>query len=231
MIEMFTKQTGAGLTATVFLLFATSVGATTINFNVDRSYTNGFNSYTSTDGSVAVGVDGVRVDNSGTIISTSEFWTASWDGASGRSGLGVYDCSWRSQCLDNHLIDGRGPDEFALIDFGDLTVEVTSVVFSYWDRRDTFAFGTYDSTALPATALIYEENLDDGNSNPYTHYFGSGEVIGSIIGFGADSWRDDFKLQSISFNVLSAVPVPAGAVLLLTGLCGLGFMRRRRQFV
>ncbi len=230
MIEMFTKQIGAGFAAAIALLCATSAGAATINFGVDRSYTNGSNNYTSTDGSVTVGVDGVRVNNSGTITNTSDFWTASWDGAIERSGLGVYDCRWQNRCLDNHMIDGRGPDEFALIDFGDLTVEVTSVTFSYWDRRDTFAFGTYDSSALPATALIYEENLDDGNSNPYTHYFNAGEVTGSLIGFGADSWRDNFKLQSITFNVLSAVPLPTGLVLLLTGLCGLGFMHRRRQF-
>ncbi len=218
-----------GLFAVAMASIGSIASALTIDFDVNRGYTNGSNSYTSTDGSVTVGVDGVRVNSSGTITNTSNFWTASWDGSNAYAGLGVYDCRWQNRCRDTHLIDGQGPDEFALIDFGDLVVEVTSVTFTYWDNRDTFAFGTYDSTVLPATAQIYEQNLDDGNSNPYTHFFDNAQVVGSLIGFGADSWRDDFKLQSITFDVISAVPVPAGGALMLTGLAGLGLMRRRRK--
>ncbi|WP_299648947.1 VPLPA-CTERM sorting domain-containing protein [uncultured Tateyamaria sp.] len=212
-----------------FVAVGSVASATTIDFDVDRGYTNGTNEYTSTDGTVSVGVDGVHVSSDGTIRNTRNFWTSSWDGPGENGGLGVYDCRWSNLCIDNSQIDGRGPDEFALLDFGDLVVEITSVTFSYWDANDTFAYGVYTDTDIPATALIYEQDLDDGNANPYTYSFGAGEVVGSIIGFGADSWRDNFRLQSVSFDVVSAVPLPAGGLLILTGLGGLAMMRRRRK--
>lgn len=220
----------AAFAAVCLSLGASVANAAVINFNVDRSWANGTNTYASTDGSVSVNVDGVRVNHSGTILDTENFYTASWSGRNG--GVGVYDCSRagrRSCAPDNPMIDGQGPDEFAVLDFGDLTVEVASVTFSYWDRRDTFAFGIYEDTTLPATAQIYQQDIDEGDSNPYTHMFSTGQVVGSIIGFGVDSWHDDFRLQSISFNVVSAVPLPAGLALMLTGLGGLGLMRRRRR--
>ncbi len=219
----------AVLTASIAMT-ATAASALTVDFNVGRNWTSGTNTYTSNDGSVNVDVDGVRVNNSGTVTDTDNFLTASWSGNQG--GIGIYDCRnvRRGYCTwDEHTIDGSGPDEFALLDFGGLEVEVTSVTFAYWDRHDSFAYGTYEDTSIPATAQIFEEDLGSGNSSLYTHYFGSGELIGSIIGFGADSWRDDFKLQSISFDVVSAVPLPAGSILLLTGLFGMGVMRRRKR--
>ncbi|KIC41444.1 hypothetical protein RA27_09310 [Ruegeria sp. ANG-R] len=220
----------AALSTAVLSVAATASSALTVDFNVGRNWTSGSNTYTSSDGSVNVGVDGVRVDRNGTVIDTDNFLTASWSGNQG--GIGVYDCRHvrHGYCRhDQHTIDGAGPDEFALIDFGGLNVEVTSVTFAYWDRHDTFAYGTYNDSSIPASAQVYEEELGSGNTNPYTHYFGSGELIGSIIGFGADDWRDNFKLQSITFDIVSAVPLPAGSILLLTGLFGMGVMRRRKR--
>ncbi len=224
----------SGLMAGILAVFASTSHAApvTIDFAVDRGWTSGTNNYTSDDGSVTVGVDGVRVDRDGAVINTEDFYTASWDSWSGNyGGIGVYNClnTRRGYCTrDDHRIDGAGPDEFALINFGNLVVEVISATFTYWDRRDTFAFGVYDTTDIPASASIYQENLDDGNSNPYTHFFDDDQVVGSIIGFGADSWRDDFKLQSVTFEVISAVPLPAGIILLLTAIGGLGVIQRRR---
>ncbi|APX14332.1 VPLPA-CTERM sorting domain-containing protein [Tateyamaria omphalii] len=215
--------------AAVLTATAGVAGATTINFDTYESYNRGSNSYTSTDGQVSVGVDGVQVSSDGTIVNTRNFWTASWEGPDNSGGLGVYDCRLANLCLDNTKIDGSGPDEFALIDFGNLIVEITSVTFSYWDSTDTFAFGVYEDTNLPAGALIYEQDLSDGNENPYTFNFAPGQIVGSIIGFGADSWRDSFRLNSISFDIVSAVPLPAGGLLLLTGLGGLAVMRRRKK--
>ena len=167
------------------------------------------------------------MDQSGTIVNTVNFWTASWSGANG--GLGVYDCRFSNLCLDNPQIDGFGPDEFAIIDFGDLSVEITSITFADWDYNDTFAFGVYEDTEIPASAWIREANLEGSPSRISTYNFDSGQLVGSIIGFGADSWHDNFRLQSITFDVVSAVPLPAGGLLVLTSLGGLAFMRRRRK--
>ncbi|WP_299750953.1 VPLPA-CTERM sorting domain-containing protein [uncultured Tateyamaria sp.] len=220
------------LSACVFSVALAFVGsiasATTINFDVNEYYTSGTNTYTSTDGSVDVAVDGVRVNRFGTITNTENYWTSSWDGPGDNGGLGVYDCRWANSCLDNSQIDGAGPDEFALLDFGDLIVQITSITFSFWDNDDTFAYGVYENTAVPSTPVVYEDNLGGGANNPYTFAFGEGELVGSIIGFGVDSWNDNFRLQNITFDLVSAVPLPAGGLLILTGLGGLALMRRRR---
>lgn len=219
----------AGVLAAAVACVGSIAGATTIDFDVDQYYTNGTNTYTSTDGLVDVAVDGVRVHRDGSIVNTRNFWTASWDGPGDNGGLGIYDCRLSNLCLDNSLIDGAGPDEFALLDFGDLVVEITSVTFSYWDINDTFAYGVYDDTSVGTTPSVYDDDLGGGANNPYTFAFTGGELVGSIIGFGVDSWHDDFRLQSITFDVVSAVPLPAGGLLILTGLGGLALVRRRRK--
>lgn len=226
-----TKHILAGFAAGLIAMSASAASALTIDFNVNRGWTTDTNTYTSNDGSVTVSVNGARINSSGTIRNTSDFFTASWSGSHG--GIGVYDCRNTTRSgycsYDEHTIDGDGPDEFALVDFGGLNVKVTSATFSYWDRHDTFAVGTYDSTSTPTSANTYSEHLGGGNyGSHYTHHFGDHEVTGAVIGFGADSWTDDFKLKSIEFEVISAVPLPAGAVLLLTGLGGIGLMRRRK---
>lgn len=208
---------------------ATTATAVTINFDVDRRLTQDTNTYTSTNGTVSVDVDGIRVGTSGTIQDSQEFWTGSFESTTGNGGLGVYHCSLRNLCIDNPLIDGQGPDEFALIDFGDLVVQIASVTFAAWDWDDTFAYGIYTSTARGTSPITYIENVNEGVTNPYTHLFGAGEVIGSIIGFGADNGADNFLLQSITFDVIAAVPLPAGGLLILTALGGLILMRRRKE--
>lgn len=219
----------AGVVATAMAFGASAAGAVTINFDVDRPYTSGTNTYTSTDGSVDVVVDGVRINRDGAVTNSYHFWTGGWDAPGVNGGLGVYECRLQNLCIDTRQIDGAGPDEFALLNFGDLVVEITSVTFSFWDRNDTFAYGVYEDTSLPAEPVVFERGLGSDNySNPYTYNFNDGELVGSIIGFGADSWTDDFRLQSISFDLVTAVSLPAGGLLMLTGLGGLALMRRRR---
>ncbi|WP_299552938.1 VPLPA-CTERM sorting domain-containing protein [uncultured Tateyamaria sp.] len=220
----------AGAVAVAITCVGSAASAVTINFDVDRSYTSLTNTYTSTDDSVSVEVDGVRVNGGGTLGSnTNNFWTASWSDNGSGGGLGVYTCSWSNLCVDNGQIDGGGPNEMAMIDFGDLIVEITSITFSFWDSNDTFAYGVYDDAGPGATPVVYDDNVGGSASNPYTFGFGSGDLQGSIIGFGVDNWRDNFLLQSISFDVIAAVPLPAGGLLILTGLGGLALMRRRRS--
>lgn len=219
----------ACLVTAVMTCAATTATAVTINFDVDRRWTQDTNTYTSTDSTVSVEVDGIRVGDDGRIQDTDRFWTASFESPTGNGGLGVYHCSFRNLCIDNPLIDGQGPDEFALIDFGDLEVQVTSATFAAWDSNDTFAYGIYTSTAQGTSAVTYVENVAEGVTNPYTHLFGAGEVIGSIIGFGADSGHDNILLQSITFDIIAAVPLPAGGLLILTALGGLVIMRRRKE--
>lgn len=220
----------ACLVTAAMVCAATTATAVTINFDVDRDWTQDTNTYTSTDGSVSVDVDGIRIGTDGQIQDTNQFWTASFASPTGNGGLGVYHCSIRNFCIDNPQIDGRGPDEFALIDFGDLVVQITSATFAAWDWNDTFAYGVYTSTDWGTSAATYVEDVAAGvTNNPYTHLYNAGDVIGSIIGFGADSGQDNILLQSITFDIIAAVPLPAGGLLILTALGGLVIMRRRKE--
>lgn len=220
--------------AAALVCAASVASATTINFNVDQRFTRGVNTYDSTDGSVTVDVDGVRVVSDGTLNRTHQLWTGSWDNGGVNDGLSVYTCTWRNLCIDDPSIDGAGFNEMALLNFGDLIVQITSVTFSLWDSNDSFSVGVYDSTDLGTTPTDYETGLGAGTTvtdGLYTHVFGPGDLVGSIIGFGTESNTSNILLNSITFDIIAAVPLPAGGLLILTALGGLVLLRRRQQTV
>ncbi|XDA96797.1 VPLPA-CTERM sorting domain-containing protein [Sulfitobacter sp. LCG007] len=52
---------------------------------------------------------------------------------------------------------------------------------------------------------------------------------GTSISFGASGLFDSFNIQSISATQVAPVPLPAGLVLMLTGIAGFGGIRRMRK--
>lgn len=221
------------LCAGAIVVSAGAASAASVSF----ATSNGWSSSGHTFGDVTV--TGATMSEGGRILSNDEH-VASWSGGNG--GLGImsgnrptyYHHDFRSRrghyYYDQHTIDGHGKNEMALLNFGSMNVEITSVTFNYWDRNDDFDFGVFDSLALGTQASSFTDDYDTGgNSSRKTFHFGPGTLVGSIFGFGADGPSDDFKLAGITYEEVAAVPLPAGAALLLTGLFGFGALRRSKK--
>lgn len=216
--------------AAAMTVVAGAASAASVSFATDRSWSSSGQTY----GDVTV--TGATMSEGGRILTNDEH-VASWAGRNG--GLGVVsgdyvtygnnDYRTRRGYVDQHTIDGQGANEMALLNFGSMRVEIRSVTFNYWDRNDDFDVGVFDSLAIGTQAMPFRDDIDTrGNSSRKTFYFSPGTLVGSIFGFGADGPSDEFKLAGISYREVAAVPLPAGAVLLLTGLAGFGAMRRRK---
>ncbi|MEO9824993.1 MAG: VPLPA-CTERM sorting domain-containing protein [Paracoccaceae bacterium] len=217
--------------AAAMTVAAGAANAASVSFAVN----NGWSTSGHTFGDVSV--IGATMTENGRIRTNDEY-VASWAGRNGGLGIvsgnavtyGDEDRRRRGTYYDQHTIDGQGANEMALLNFGSMNVEIRSVTFNYWDRNDDFDVGVFDSLARGTQASPFRDDLDWGhNGSTRTFYFRPGTLVGSIFGFGADGPSDEFKLAGISYREVAAVPLPAGAALLLTGLAGFGAMRRRKN--
>lgn len=184
------------------MLFASSASAATVNLMRGGDISvNG--------GTASFDVDGV----SGT-ISAYSMWTNSPNIHQGRHGIGV-NSGWGD---DTWTLDGLY-DEWLTFTF-DKAVKLISVTFSRIDPHDTWDI--YVGKKLIS---------DESNSNPY-HFGGKVSTSFTVLADGHRcnyyycKSKDNFAIKSFS---VAPVPLPASALLLIGGLAGLGFMRRRQK--
>ncbi len=132
-------------------------------------------------------------------------------------GLGVV-----SRDDSNHEIDGGtsiGLRDLLLLTF-DRPVKIIRATFARVDSKfnGDDAFLTIDGTKIDSDGL-----KDLVVSHPS---FLTLMKNGTVFGFGAIAQDDDFKLRSIT---VTPIPLPPAALLLLSGLAGIGAIARRRK--
>lgn len=144
-------------------------------------------------------------------------------GYNGNSESTVRTHSGYGLSVGHHLINGH---EGVMLHFSK-TVSMDSFTASYvdwWDNYEVFAWGGYDwhdvqSGYLTDNYYTYGTNYDVETVDIYSDY------ASSWFWIGTGDHYDEFKLRDVS---VSAVPLPAGGVLLLSAL-GLVALRRKKS--
>ncbi|PUB10896.1 VPLPA-CTERM sorting domain-containing protein [Yoonia sediminilitoris] len=121
--------------------------------------------------------------------------------------------------FDGSDIDGDFGNDLITFTF-DRVVDFTRVFFT---GVESFGYAQDQFDVFVDGVLLREEVLI-GENNPYD--LTGFSAIGRSISFGADSGYDNFRIGGLEVE-LAAVPLPAGGLLLLSGLFGLALARRR----
>lgn len=219
----------AVMAASVFC--GSGASAAYIDFSTSNGWTNGALAFD--NGSESVSVRGVTV-SAGAISSNVSVANIPHKGLAVCSGAAQLGGWQLGGCTgDAAYLDGLGANEFVLLDFGPLTVNLQAIHFSNVDDDDRFSVLSFGNGAnSPATEMSLDRNLADGVAYAWSSNYSVSPS--SIFAIGALGDNDDFNVKRIMFEVVASapvapVPLPAGGLLLVGALGGLGLMRRRRK--
>ena len=197
-----------GLAIAAVLSLPVAASATTFTFG------NGPDSETYSDT-----VDGITLSASAGFYAGSTIQTTDADGLFGRelgfsnAGIGV------DGPADSEDIDGRFRNDLLTFTFSE-KVNFKSVQFGNVDLNDDFDMFVDGVFVAPGEFNIAAQNPYDLSG-----------LVGTSISFGADDGgiftpADNFRIKSIT---VAAIPLPAGGLLLLTGLGAALVLRRRKS--
>ncbi len=234
---MYKITTALGALATG-LCIASAASASTHTFNF--SGLNGIgSSYTTSVGGIGLTVtagsfisgysggspyrlyddDGDRVWGS-TVLGSNSYDTAARLTADSPDGLGVRNSGGDG----SDTTDGSGWDDYIILTF-DQDVQLESARFGNFNG----GYPGYDDFRL-----VYDVTGDDNigagdfvttdqDDNPFSAF---PSIEGNVYAFLATGSNDDWRLRNLT---VSTVPLPAGSLMLLTGLAGFAAMRRRKK--
>lgn len=227
-----TKLATLGVAA--LLAGAGAASAATIDLNVGKDWTQGTHTYTT--GPYSVTVEARNYTGAGNLTGADPY-LASWSGSAGGIGIcnpGTDDKKASSAgCYkDEHTVDGEGPNEVAIFDFGSLVVQLTSITFAYsdkWDLYDVFLYGNGTGSAPTGSDTGNKITTSWTEKTRTVSDFLIGP--GSIFGIGIGNEAGDVKIQALHFDVVppNVIPLPAAGWLLLAGVGGMAAMKRRRK--
>lgn len=247
-----TVSARTALAATGFVLagFASTAHAATVTYNFATATTP----YTLEKNFVGLGgpnlnVKAYTVDNSGTTVSAvtgSGKGVGQWTG----NGLGLYNGSGDS----SHTVDGNDINDLLVLTFAS-SVKIVSATFTWAGQisnsaADNFAFfASPDNDGSVAGNMVFSGGEISGNGSGSYDFLADGynDIVSKVFGFGAVDYclrysssnparcrtqgYESFKLYSVTvetgpFGNIPQVPLPAGLVLLLSGLTGMGLLGR-----
>lgn len=140
---------------------------------------------------------------------------------------------------DRHTIDSWGTDEAMIFDFGSKVVKITNIIIGWYEgtgNYDLFVDGTLaGNTGAGSVVTSAAGSVFAIGARTFTQSYRCKQKIK-----GKWKWTDctreiesGIKISSITVSYDDpppppVVPLPAGAVLMLTALGGLGFARKRK---
>jgi hypothetical protein len=162
----------------------------------------------------------VNVGSTGALVSQSG------PGANGPNdgGLGVRQVGDTNQSVDGAINGDAGSDGFKDLLLLTFTkkVKITRISFSRVENSPKFG---------PDMASIFVDGLSIGpgmdiSSFGWPAFMATGGWVGTSFGIAALGRTDDFKIRAID---VTPVPVPPAALLLATGVAGIGALARRKN--
>ena len=194
--------------------------AATATFDVFKGPMVGVkSSFASNTGSQTLAVSGTRFNKSGVSARMNSKVRQK------KAGFGL-----KKGKRDSWKIDGRGRDDVAVLKF-DKSLSVDSITFGNVGRRSNAKFDIMVSSDGGTTWNKIGSNLNrDGKGRVQTYTFQQ-PVQGSVFAIRAKGNKAAFSIRSVatSFQDITPVPLPAGGLLLLTGLAGFGVARRKKR--
>jgi hypothetical protein len=193
-------------------LSATSASALTTTIDFGNANSGPVGSLVFTKAGFTVTASASTTDNARNVIDAGKVTQTKHTTDVNGGGLGVLNATGDS----NHDIDGAILRNDLLNLKFNKAVKLKSVRFARVDSNDVFDFWLSSAYTFSAATPF-----------PLAQYVFAGTgAIGSLFGFGATADTSDYKIRSVT---VSAVPLPPAAMLLITGLFGIGALGRRRS--
>jgi len=234
---MATKNLTAGLASAIALFVSASAASAA---TVENKYCFAYSSYCAGTPSISnaasatftgssglqVGVTGTTYSNSGGSFvagSAIDVENNSYGLISNNYGDGLSDKGETHQ----HALDSYYADEAFVFDFG-RQVSLTELVFGWAakskDNRTFYSGGWFELFVDGASAGIF------GANSAFAAVTGQVFSIGATNGGYLNKYYSHLKLKkmTVTYDDTPTVPLPAGAILMLTALGGLGIARKRK---